>query len=129
MARSSSPPSFEYRPSTQWARALIPVPAVRSGGVSIASSGSYSTNRGRIPGFRTTSLRPCTTNVSPSWRVTRGSSALEAPIIARPCDRYDLGGPGDALGLALSNYGVDSDEEGHHGDGERGVAHRRESVQ
>src|SRR3989454_9460357 len=70
-----------------------------------------------------------TINVSPSWRVTRGSSVLEVPIIARPGDRYDLGGPGDALGLALPNYGVDSDEEGHHGDGERRVAHRRESVQ
>src|SRR2546421_2968965 len=70
-----------------------------------------------------------TTNVSPSWRVTRGSCVLEVPIIARPGDRYDLGGPGDALGLALPNYGVDSDEEGHHGDGERRVAHRRESVQ
>src|SRR6058998_54986 len=260
MARSSSPASLEYRPSTQWARALIPVPAVKSGGVSMASSGSYSTNRGRIPGFRTTSLRPWTTsvvpktgvtsdpeyvvgiavtnqraspavvppakrataafavpiglppprpmstsafsecasfatcsavstgtcgrvpvniptmsgpsalrtvcptrpnarlepvttyacvrpsrpswgasssthpgastiNVSPSWRVTRGSSAFEVPLIARPGDRYDLGGPADALGLALPNYGVDSDEEGHHGNGESGVAHRRESVQ
>src|SRR5712691_6183362 len=70
-----------------------------------------------------------TTNVSPSWRVTRGRSTFEVPLIARPGDRYDLGGPGDALGLALPNYGVDSDEEGHYGDGERGVAHRRESVQ
>src|SRR3989449_10761842 len=70
-----------------------------------------------------------TINVSPSWRVTRGSSAFEVPLIARPGDRYDLGGPGDALGLALPNYGVDSDEEGHHGDSERRVAHRRERVQ
>src|SRR5438093_9966950 len=70
-----------------------------------------------------------TINVSPSWRVTRGRSTLEVPLIARPGDRYDLGGPEDALGLALPNYGVDSDEEGHHGDGERRVAHRRESVQ
>src|SRR2546426_3910020 len=67
-----------------------------------------------------------TINVSPSWRVTRGSSAFEVPLIARPGDRYDLGGPADALGLALPNYGVDSDEEGHHGDGERRGAHRRE---
>src|SRR2546427_1270963 len=70
-----------------------------------------------------------TMDVSPSWRVTRGSSAFEVPLIARPGDRYDLGGPGDALGLALPNYGVDSDEEGHHVDGERRVAHRRERVQ
>src|SRR2546426_4625205 len=70
-----------------------------------------------------------TINVSPSWRVTRGRSTLQVPLIARPGDRYDLGGPADALGLALPNYGVDSDEEGHHGDGERRVAHRRERVQ
>src|SRR5207245_1651425 len=68
-----------------------------------------------------------TTNVSPSWRVTRGSSVLEVPIIAKPGDRYDLGGPGDALGLALPNCGVGCGEGGRHGDGDRGVAHRGES--
>src|SRR5213593_4289124 len=68
---------------------------------------------------------PSTTNVSPSWRVTRGSSALEVPLIARPGDRYDLGGPADALGLALPNERVDPNEQSHHCDPERGIAHRR----
>src|SRR5438093_459979 len=36
----------------------------------MASSGSYSTNRGRIPGFRTTSLRPRTRSVVPKTGVT-----------------------------------------------------------
>src|SRR2546427_3754479 len=70
-----------------------------------------------------------TINVSPSWRVTRGRSTLEVPLIARPGDRYDLGGPADALGLSPPDYRGDSDEEGHHGDSERRVAHRRERVQ
>src|SRR3989442_15958204 len=30
-----------------------------------------------------------TMNVSPSWRVSRGRSVLDVPLIARPTDRYE----------------------------------------
>src|SRR5437899_5464365 len=66
-----------------------------------------------------------TMNVSSSWRVTRGRSVLDVPLIVWPADRYGSENRGTALGLALPNSGVVADGEGHAGEVERGVVDGR----